>query len=98
MGGEWGKRISLVASGEAATGNQLCENCRIYDFFSDANDAARRVRKPPTGTTEAHRGDGSPVLSAESGDIRDACLSDDNRWLAFLLAKPSAQPQSMCLP
>lgn len=84
-----GKRISYVVSREAATGSQVCEGCRIYDFFADSNQvlvsegSRRLVRQDLTG------GNPRPVLDSESGSILDACLSDDNRWIAFLLAKPS---------
>ena len=79
---------SYLVAGESALSRQICEDCIVRGFYNNSKDAIvqytnKLVRQDLTTGIQ------SPILEASSGRIRDAGLSPDDRWLVFLLDKPS---------
>jgi len=84
-----GKMLSFVASGEAAAGRQVCEGCVIHDFFADPNEVLAGYGSGQLVRQNLTSGDKIQILDTKAGNILDAYLSDDDRWITFLLGKPS---------
>jgi len=93
-----GKSVSLIGSSSTATGRQVCEGCTILDFFSDPDESLVRYGNNRLVRQDFTRGRQSEILQTGAGSIVDAALSDDDRWVCFLLAKPSGRSAIVVAP
>jgi serine/threonine protein kinase len=84
-----GRRKALVLTGESAAGHQVCEDCQILDFFSDRSQALIRSDQKQLLRLDLASGSREDILRTGNERILDASLSDDDRWLVLLLARPS---------
>jgi len=83
-----GKTQAFLVSGESAAIRQVCAECVVSGFFTDA---AHAVVQYGDELVRQHLASGSrtPLVRATTGAVRDADLSHDDRWLAFQIAKSS---------
>jgi serine/threonine protein kinase len=80
-----GKSFTYIVSGEETAGRELCESCQLWSFFSDSRYALVRDKPGELARMDISTGEKLPVLAASSGDILDAAISPDDKWLSYLL-------------
>ncbi len=74
-----------------AIGSEVCDSCRILDFFPDTDFALTKIGEDKLEKLDLRSGEISPVLAAEKGSISNACLSPDGKWLSCLIAEPDGR-------
>ena len=82
------KWSSFLVAGETSGSRQICDDCVIRCFYTNSKDAIVQYGNELVRQNLSD-GNRTPVLKISAGTIQDACLSADDRWLAFQLAKPS---------
>jgi len=80
--------ISFVGPPESLPGRQICEDCQVFGFSSDSQDALVLYGKGRLVRQRLSTGAQTPVLTGPRGKVLDARLSPDDRWLAFVVAAP----------
>jgi Tol biopolymer transport system component len=93
-----GRSAYYVRTPGSASDRQLCEDCVVYDFFSDPSFALVRYGPRELVRQQVATGDRTTVLHVDEGSIFDARLSWDDRWIAFLLGLPSGLPAIYVAP
>ena len=83
-----GKYHSFLVAGETSGSRRICEDCITRCFYSNSKSA---IVQYGNDLMRQNLADGSqtPVLKPKAGTVQDACLSSDDRWLAFQLAEPA---------
>ena len=86
-----GKLRTFLVSRDTASGRELCESCPILGFFTNPNFAVVQ-----SGPHELERIDLSsqqrfPILEVSAGQIADAVVSPDDRWLCFLIGESNGR-------
>jgi hypothetical protein len=66
----------------------VCEGCSIHSFFSDPKEAVVQYGNEIVRQNFS-TGDRAAIVKPKDGQILDADLSPDDRWLAVVLTKPS---------
>jgi Tol biopolymer transport system component len=83
------KTFIVAPGGEAA--RVLCEGCFVAGFFP-ANDAALvRIKPNEMIKTDLRTGEESVVLSSPRDIIKDASVSPDGKWIAWLAGEPDGR-------
>jgi hypothetical protein len=93
-----GKFISFVGPVESLPGRQICEDGQVLGFFSDAKEALIRYRKGRLVRQNLSTGVETELLTLASGEVLDARLSPDDRWLAFVVAAPGQLVETFIAP
>ena len=83
-----GKLVSFVGKTGEPSGQELCRDCRVLGFTSDARRVLLRTGPRQVVLRGLAGGPDLPALDAETGSVLDADLSWDDRWLAALLGHP----------
>jgi eukaryotic-like serine/threonine-protein kinase len=82
------RKTFLLTGGPGAAPREVCDSCRIEDFFEDpdsiliSEDANRLLKGDLAG------GERSILVETASGKIFAPVLAPDGRWVSFILAKP----------
>jgi serine/threonine protein kinase/Tol biopolymer transport system component len=74
-----------------ASGREICDSCRIRDFFPDTDFALVQTDPDKLEKMKLRNGERSPVLSVEQGSIGDARLSPDGTWVSCLTDEPDGR-------
>jgi serine/threonine protein kinase len=74
-----------------AIGREVCDSCRILDFFPDTDFALTKIGEDKLEKLDLRNGERSPVFAVEKGSISEACLSPDGKWLSYLIAEPDGR-------
>jgi Tol biopolymer transport system component/predicted Ser/Thr protein kinase len=82
-----GKMGTFIARVGDSTGRELCRGCRVDAFFSDGRHVLARVGPARLVRRDAESGAESPLLELEDGEIVDADVSWDDRWLAVAIGR-----------
>ncbi len=85
VGNKW---CSFLIAGEASGSRQICESCIARCFYSNSGNAIVQFDKELVRQNLVNDSR-IPVLKTSAGDIQDASLSADDRWLAFQIKKRS---------
>lgn len=88
VSGKW--RAFVVPAG-SASGREVCDSCVILDFFPDTDFALVLVKSDELRKMNIRTGERSLVLAVEKGSIRDASLSSDGEWVAYLTGEPDGR-------
>ncbi len=92
------KAAGFMVSPDGSGARQICENCSVLDVFPGGtsvlvNEGAAYLKLDPASSQR------TPVFSRPpNARVRDTRLSDDGRWLAVLVDKPSGQCGIFMLP
>ena len=93
-----GKATTFVARAGESTGRELCRNCRVYGFFSDARHVLARVGPARLVRLGLESGAETRLLELEDGALLDADLSWDERWLAVAIGRPDGAVVVAAMP
>jgi len=91
-----GKSKSFLISEEDPSGHEICDDCEIAALFDDPNLALIQESGTRLARYDIRTGEKALVLESSSGEMAEAALSPDNRWLAFVLGKPDGRV-AMCI-
>ena len=83
-----GKWRSFLVAGKAASGKPICEDCIIRSLFSNPEEAIVQYQNELV-RQNLSTGSRLSILKAADGHVLDADLSPDDRWVVFVLGKPS---------
>jgi serine/threonine protein kinase len=81
-----------------ASGRKICDSCFILDFFPDTDFALVRIDPDKLYKMNLRNEKKSPVLVVEKGSIKDASLSPDGEWVAYLNAEPDGRASIWIAP
>ena len=84
-----GKSISYVVSSEGGSPRSICENCAVWNFFSDPNQVCASYTPKKLVRQNLATGEQAGLLEVSAGEIVDASPSWDDRWLAVLVGRPN---------
>jgi serine/threonine protein kinase len=73
------------------SGREVCDSCRILDFFPDPDFALIKSNPNQLEKMNLRNGEKSLVLAVEKGSVIDASLSPDGGWIAFLTGEPDGR-------
>jgi Tol biopolymer transport system component/predicted Ser/Thr protein kinase len=82
-----GKFRTLIVTGQATAGRDVCDACLILGFFADPNFALIQEKGERLLRYNIVTGEKVPVLEASAGRIIEPALSPDGRWISFVLGK-----------
>ncbi|MBN1271851.1 MAG: serine/threonine-protein kinase [Candidatus Aminicenantes bacterium] len=86
-----GKWRTFVFPVEGAAGREICDSCKILDFFSNTDFALVRTDPDKLEKMNLRNGELSTVLTVEERSIQDASLSPDGKWISYLTAEPAGR-------
>ena len=86
-----GKARAFIVTGKSEAGRQVSDSCVILGFYADPNLALARENRGELLRFSILTGEKTPILEARSGKIAEPALSPDDRWVAFVLAKPDGR-------
>jgi Tol biopolymer transport system component/predicted Ser/Thr protein kinase len=92
------KILSFVAPTGTLSAREVCESCRILDFFSDSNFALIKTGVGSLVKRDLSTGESRPVLELASAKLLDAALSPDNRAMAVLLGMTDGRAAIRIVP
>jgi eukaryotic-like serine/threonine-protein kinase len=83
-----GKLLTFVLAPGRSSGREVCADCTVYGFFSDNGSAIVRARTNELEKLDLESGARTRALATGRDIIRDASLSTDGAWIAWLAATP----------
>jgi len=94
-GGE--KVLTFIAPTGTMTGREVCDSCRILDFYSEPNFALVWTGQA-LSKWDLRTGEAKPVFTPSADDLLDASLSPDDRRLAILTGRPDGRAAVTIVP
>jgi Tol biopolymer transport system component len=85
-----GKFACFVGKTGEPSGQELCKDCRLLGFASDAKRILLRTGPRRIVLRDVSSGGETSVFEPEAGAVIDADLSWDDRWLAILVGGPDS--------
>lgn len=92
-----GKFMTFVAPTDSLAARQVCESCRILDFYSDSKFALVFAENQLI-RLDLSSGKRIPVLVPSTGTILGASLSPDDRRVALLFGRPEGRAAIYLVP
>lgn len=89
---------SFVIPVGSPSGREICDSCRILDFFPDKDFALIQVDPKKLEKINLQNNETSTVLTAEMGSIQDASLSPKGEWVSYLTAEPDGRTSIWIAP
>jgi len=86
-----GKLKTFLVTWRDASVRDLGESCAVQGFFGDPRYALVQEDDRRLVRLDTANGERSIVLETENGILAEASLSPDDRWIAFLLKRPSGR-------
>jgi len=83
-----GKALTFVLAPGRSTSREVCADCTVYGFFPDNRSAIVRARANELEKLDLESGARTLVLATGRDVIRDASLSTDGAWIAWLAVIP----------
>jgi Tol biopolymer transport system component len=92
------KLVSFVGKVGAASGRELCRDCRLLGFASDGRRVLLRTTPRRVVLRDASSGSETAVFEPKAGMVIDADLSWDDRWLAVVVGRPDRTVGILVVP
>ena len=86
-----GQFKTFVAPTGSLIGREICQDCRILDFFTGSKFALARIDRYQLARFDLATGETRPVLQLMNGTVLDAALSPDDRWVVCRLGRPDGR-------
>ena len=86
-----GKAKTFVVAPGAATARPLCEGCFVPGFFPGNDFALVQVQPREMEKMDLRTGEKKVILSSPQGNIGDASLSPDGKWIGWLAGLPDGR-------
>jgi eukaryotic-like serine/threonine-protein kinase len=86
-----GQFKTFVAPTGSLIGREICQDCRILDFYAGSKFALARVDPNQLVRLDLASGETRPVLLLKNGTVLDAALAPDDRWVVYLSGRPDGR-------
>jgi serine/threonine protein kinase len=86
-----GRPRSFIVRDEETTGREVCDSCRIRDFFPDPNQALIQDRGNHLLKFDISTGEKTLLLEIGDGHIKDPSLAPDGQWVSFVRGRPGGR-------
>jgi len=83
-----GEFRTFIVSGEETTGRQVCDSCKILEFFPDPNFAVIQEENEQLLRFNITSGEKTLLLDSGTGNLKEPALSPDGRWISFVHGRP----------
>jgi Tol biopolymer transport system component/tRNA A-37 threonylcarbamoyl transferase component Bud32 len=93
-----GKRVSFIGQPESLPGRQTCEDCQVLGFSADSRQALIRYGVNHLVRQDLSTGTRTPLLTVDAGEVLDARLSPDDRWVVVVAAAPDRPIETYVVP
>jgi len=93
-----GKPASYIGQPESLRGRQICEDCQILGFSADSRQALIRYGVNHLVRQDPFTGARAPLLTVDAGEVPDARLSPDDRWVVVVVAAPERLTEAYVVP
>jgi hypothetical protein len=93
-----GKGVSFIGQPESLPGRQICEDCQVLGFSTDSRQALIRYGVNHLVRQDLSTGARTPLLTVDAGEVLDARLSPDDRWVVVVVAAPERPIEAYLAP
>lgn len=86
-----GKIKTFVIAPGGAAGRAICEGCFVPGFFPDNDFALVRIKPNELERLDLKTGERTVILSSPQDSVKDAGVSPDGKWIAWLAGEPDGR-------
>ncbi len=83
-----GNRVVYLSEPDTAYPRQVCQNCRVLDFFNTSTEVFIAYIGKQKVRQNLITGEQTPLFDITGLILWEATLSPDDRWVAFIVARP----------